>query len=57
MIYPCSVWWLLMWVVMGQLLFHLLKNLPKRGSFLKHSRVSDDLPEFERMEITKTIIL
>ncbi len=42
---------------MGRLLFQLLKNLPKWVSFLKHSRVSDFLPLFESMEITKTIIL
>lgn len=46
-----------MWPVMGKLLFHLLKNLPKRASFLKHRRVSDFLPQFKSMEITKSIIL
>lgn len=46
-----------MWQVMGQLLFRLLKNVPKRVSFLVHSRVSDFLLGFESMEITKTIIL
>lgn len=40
-----------------RLLFHALKNLPRRDSFLKHSMVSDYLPEFKSNQNHNTFMM
>lgn len=40
-----------------RLLFHTLKNLPRRDSFLKHSKVSDYLPEFKSNQNHNTFVM
>lgn len=50
---PGYVWWMVMWLVLGLLLFHLLRNLPRRSSFLKHRRVSNFLTILKSIESTQ----
>lgn len=40
-----------------RLLFHTLKNLPRRDSFLKHSMESDYLPEFKSNQNHNTFMM
>lgn len=46
-----------LWLMVERLLFHALKNLPRRDSFLKHSMVSDYLPEFKSNQNHNTFMM
>lgn len=35
---PYNIWWMMLWLLLRLLPFHLLRNLPERSSFLVHTR-------------------